>query len=343
MTSVLDVWRAVDPEARLLAGSPDALRVSARGVTRTRIAPPHLPPVGDGQLLIVDASILRDAPLDELLAAISAAGLAPAALIVAGDGSVERPATDLPVLVSHRAPASLLDAVRAYLAAEPAWLAAFVATLRLASAEAALADPAPSAPAALVADRLRRGIAVSADGELRAVHPRPAGRAIAARFSAIFARLLAAGHVSAAPLRRGLEGLWLLEQPVRRGASVWLFDDLPFARVDEVAAEALGLTLRALLRRPPPSALSRAEPRPPRPPRPIVAGISPASPPSAPDVLGETLLAVARANGRVAPAARALGVHRNTVLYRLKVARAERGIDPRRPEDALRLLAEQQS
>jgi DNA-binding PucR family transcriptional regulator len=61
------------------------------------------------------------------------------------------------------------------------------------------------------------------------------------------------------------------------------------------------------------------------------------------DTLTETLLAVARANGRVAPAARALGVHRNTVLYRLKVARAERGIDPRRPEDALRLLAEHQS
>jgi len=53
-----------------------------------------------------------------------------------------------------------------------------------------------------------------------------------------------------------------------------------------------------------------------------------------------TLLAVARANGRVAPAARSLGVHRNTVLYRLRVARDQRGIDPRRPEDALRLLRE---
>jgi DNA-binding PucR family transcriptional regulator len=59
------------------------------------------------------------------------------------------------------------------------------------------------------------------------------------------------------------------------------------------------------------------------------------------DALTETLLAVARANGRIAPAARALGVHRNTVLYRLKIARAERGIDPRRPEDALRLLEEE--
>jgi DNA-binding PucR family transcriptional regulator len=47
---------------------------------------------------------------------------------------------------------------------------------------------------------------------------------------------------------------------------------------------------------------------------------------------------VARANGRVAPAARTLGVHRNTVLYRLRIARDQQGIDPRRPEDALRLL-----
>ncbi|HEX2222475.1 MAG TPA: helix-turn-helix domain-containing protein, partial [Candidatus Limnocylindria bacterium] len=61
-----------------------------------------------------------------------------------------------------------------------------------------------------------------------------------------------------------------------------------------------------------------------------------------PDPLHETLLAVARANGRVSVAARSLGVHRNTVLYRLRVARAERGIDPRRPEDALRLLREAQ-
>lgn len=47
---------------------------------------------------------------------------------------------------------------------------------------------------------------------------------------------------------------------------------------------------------------------------------------------------MARANGRIAPAARALGVHRNTVLYRLRRAKLERDIDPRRPADALRLL-----
>ena len=52
----------------------------------------------------------------------------------------------------------------------------------------------------------------------------------------------------------------------------------------------------------------------------------------------DTLMAVARANGRIAPAARSLGVHRNTVLYRLRRASDELGLDPRRPEDALRLL-----
>jgi sugar diacid utilization regulator len=52
------------------------------------------------------------------------------------------------------------------------------------------------------------------------------------------------------------------------------------------------------------------------------------------------MLAVARANGRIAPAARILGVHRNTVLYRLRRALAEYGLDPRRPADALRLLKE---
>ena len=49
---------------------------------------------------------------------------------------------------------------------------------------------------------------------------------------------------------------------------------------------------------------------------------------------------MARSNGRVAPAARLLGVHRNTVLYRLRRARDERGLDPRRPQDALRILSE---
>jgi hypothetical protein len=342
VTSVLELWRVIDPEARLLAGSTDALRASARGIARTRTAPPHLPPAGDGQVLLVDAAILRDAPLDELLDAIAAAGLEPPAIMLCGDVAPERPLSEIPILVSHRAAASLADAARDYLADEAAWLRRYSAELRLTSAEVALADPKPSAPASLVAATLRRGVAVSADGELRAVHPRSAGRAIGARFSATFARVLATAEPPSAPVRRALNGLFLLEHPFRRGASVWLFDDLPFARIDEVAAEALGTTLRALLRRPPEDRVSRRRNEPVRKPHldpePVVAPRPGRL--DAEDSLTQTLLAVARANGRVAPAARALGVHRNTVLYRLKVARAERGIDPRRPEDALRLLAQ---
>ncbi len=107
-------------------------------------------------------------------------------------------------------------------------------------------------------------------------------------------------------------------------AAAWLFDDLPFARIDEVALEALAVTLRALLRR--------------RAPESSTARDAPRLPPSTGDPLRDTLLAVARANGRIAPAARSLGVHRNTVLYRLRRASAELGLDPRRPADALRLL-----
>jgi hypothetical protein len=172
---------------------------------------------------------------------------------------------------------------------------------------------------------MRRGVAVVADSELRALHPRPAGRALAARFAATHARLLSGGSRTESA-RRTRDGLWLLERRVRAGAAVWLFDDLPFARVDEVAADALGVTLRALLRRP---AAPRAPSRPTR-----------AAPAAPNDRIAATLLAVARCNGRIAPAARALGVHRNTVLYRLRAARAEHGLDPRRPEDALRILSE---
>src|SRR6185503_13547372 len=145
------------------------------------------------------------------------------------------------------------------------------------------------------------------------------------RFAATHARFLAGGSRSESA-RRTRDGLWLLERRVRAGAAVWLFDDLPFARVDEVAADALGLTLRALLRRPP---AARAASRPTRP-----------APPPLDDRIAATLLAVARSNGRIAPAARELGVHRNTVLYRLRTARAEHGLDPRRADDALRILSE---
>jgi hypothetical protein len=337
VTSVIDLWRAVDPQALRVSGSDDALGRPVRGVARTRAAPPHLPPGADGQLLVVDVGLVPGRSLGTLVATLEEAELRPAAIAIGGhDGAGLEPADEsIPILASTRSPASLADAAERHLADEAGELAFLSGELRLAAAEAALADPRPAAPAGLVAARIRRGVAVSADGELRSLNARPAGTALAARFAAIHARLLAAPGARQGATRNA-DGLWLLEQPVRPNASVWLFDDLPFARADEVAAEALGITLRALLRRPAPPATAR-----PREP----ATRRRADPPRAGDPedrLDATLLAVARANGRVAVAARALGVHRNTVLYRLRIAAAERGVDPRRPEDALRILAEAQ-
>lgn len=328
MTSLLDLWRALDPEARLVSGSVARLGDPARGVLRSRAAAPHLPPTIDGEVLILDGSLISGRPLDALLASLRAAELRPIGLVVAGlAGSLrlEPTETSLPILASGRTVAALTDDMAAYLRDEQGHLQRLSIELRLAAAEAALADPDPAAAAGLVGGRMRRGVAVVADGELRALHPRPAGRALAARFAAAHARLLSGGSRTESA-RRTRDGLWLLERRVRAGAAVWLFDDLPFARVDEVAADALGVTMRALLRRPaPPRALSRQTRVVPSPPD---------------DRIAATLLAVARSNGRIAPAARALGVHRNTVLYRLRAARAELGVDPRRPEDALRILSE---
>lgn len=332
MASLLDLWRAVDPEARLVSGTVARLRAPARGVLRSRTAAPHLPPVVDGELLVVDESLVHGRPLDALLTTLESADLHPVGLVVAGLVSAQRlEAADgpLPILASARSVAQLSEAFAAYLRDEPGHLLRLTSELRLAAAEAALADPDPAAPAGLVAARMRRGVAVVADGEMRALHPRPAGRALAARFAATYARLLAGGARSESS-RRTRDGLWLLERRVRAGAAVWLFDDLPFARVDEVAADALGMTLRALLRR---TLAPRLTPRP-------AARAAAAAPVQ--DRISATLLAVARSNGRIAPAARALGVHRNTVLYRLRAARAEQGLDPRRPEDALRILSDEE-
>lgn len=325
MTTLVDVWRAVDPEARLL-GDQDGASVVVRGLARTRTAAPHLPAWAEGNLLIVDGAIVPWEPLDALLAGIGESGAPPAALVLAavGRGMGQSSRAELPVLLSQAPAATIAAGAGAYLADEAAFLDRFTGTLRLAAAEAALADPAPAAPAGLVATRLRRGVAVSADGELLALHARPAGQALAARFTATLrARSLDAG-ARRGGTRRTRDGLWLHEAPVRPGASVWLFDDLPFAAIDRAAAAALTVTLRALLRR-------RAAPSARR-------DLADRQPPATGDTLTDTLLAVARANGRVAPAARALGVHRNTVLYRLGRARLELGIDPRRPEDAMRLL-----
>ena len=325
MTSVLDAWRAIDPEARLVSGSVELLARPVRGVERTRAAPPHLPTLGGGQLLVADASVLGDGA-DELAAALAEAELDPAAVWVVSERhpGIERGDSPLPVIAGIGSATRLAEAIAAYLDHEREQLAVVATEVRLAGAEAALADPQPGAPAGVLAARLRRGVAVTVDGSFAALNPRPAGTTLATRFVAAHARLLADRSSRPAHARRTREGIWYLERPVGPAASTWLFDDLPFAAIDGVALEAFAVTLRALLRRP-------GAPRPD-------ARATPRLPPSTGDPLRDTLLAVARANGRIAPAARALGVHRNTVLYRLRRASADLGIDPRRPADALRLL-----
>lgn len=327
MTGVIDAWRAIDPEARLVSGSVEQLARPLRGVARTRATPPHLPDLVPGQLLVAESGVLSDR-LDELIAALGEAELEPAAVWVVGERAprLERAGADLPVLAGVGAPARLADAIAGYLDAERPQLAAVSAEVRLAAAEAALADPQPGAPAGILAGRLRRGVAVTIGGTLGALNPRSAGTALATRFAATHARLLDTRASRTDAARRTRDGLWILERRVGPDASAWLFDDLPFAAIDVVALEALAVTLRALLRRP---SVAPAGPR---------AG--PRLPPSTGDPMRDTLLAVARANGRIAPAARSLGVHRNTVLYRLRRAAAELGIDPRRPDDAIRLLEE---
>ena len=335
MTSVVDLWRAIDPDARLVSGSASAMARPVRSVVRTRAAAPHLPEADDAALLLVDAAVLPVPSVEALLAALGDAQLDPVAVIVAGATSTPDAAdAPIPVLSSEQSPAALARAATEYLADEAAALERLSGALRLACAEASLSDPQLATPAGLIAARIGRGVAISVDGELHALHPRPAGRALAARFAALHARLLAdSSHGRREPARQAREGLSLLERRIRPGATAWLFDDLPFAAVDEVAADALTATARALLRRPAPvpgQAERSASSAPPEVPVPAASG----------DPLQDTLVAVARSNGRVAPAARLLGVHRNTVLYRLRRARDERGLDPRRPQDALRILAE---
>jgi hypothetical protein len=329
VTSVLDAWRAIDPEARLVSGSVDALARAVRGAVRTRAAPPVLPDLGDGGQILVGDSAALPTRLDDLVAALSEAQLAPAAVWIAGNARQElEPSRDpMPVIVGAGGAPAVATAIAELLDDEPARMVAVGTEVRLAGAEAALADPQPGAPAGVLAARLRRGVAVSIDGALGALNPRPAGTALAKRFAAVHARLLAERASNPGVARRTRDGLWILERPIgpQAGGTAWLFDDLPFARIDEVGLDALAVTLRALLRRPAQPDRDRRVER---------------LPPSTGDPVRDTLLAVARANGRIAPAARSLGVHRNTVLYRLRQAAAEHGIDPRRPEDAMRLMRE---
>ena len=347
MTSGLDIWRAIDPEARLLSGSVDGLRTAVRGIARTRAASPHLPEDAAGQLLVVDSALLgADVALDRLVRILDDAGLQPVAVMLAGiprqAPSPDRAGDPLPIIGSSFATGTLVEAAVRHLDHADEEVMRIASEVRLAAAEAALVTPDPGAAAGLVATRLRRGVAVAADGELRALHARPAGRTLAARFAALHARLLA-GSPGRAVSRQTAEGLFLVERRIRAGASVWLFDDLPFARVDEAAAEALTITLRALLRRPSDATAVVPSSRP----LPQVGALQattrsattqPGGRTSPDPTLETTLLAVARANGRVATAARQLGVHRNTVLYRLRRAASELGVDPRRADDALAIL-----
>ncbi len=310
MTSGIDLWRAVDPEARLLSGSVDRLRAAVRGVARSRAAAPHLPEDADGQLLIIDVALLgAETALDRLVSVLEEAGLEPVAVLLAGlppqAPAPDRAGDPLPILGSALAAGPLAEMAARHLEHAEAELARIASEVRLAAAEAALATPDPAAAAGLVAARLRRGVAVAADGELRALHARAAGRALAARFTALHARLLA-GSPGRAVSRQTAEGLFLLERQIRPGASVW-----PSSRP---------------LREDPDAPMTGA-------PTEQHAGTTSPDP-----KLEATLLAVARANGRVTTAARELGVHRNTVLYRLRRASGELGVDPRRADDALAIL-----
>jgi hypothetical protein len=318
----------------MASGSQRGLLRPIRTVQRTRALAPQLPDQADGALLVVDTATVPVPSLAGLIDALNDARLSPVLVILAGlTASLEAVDDPLPVLASQRPAQPLVAAAAEYLADETAALDRLSTELRLACAEASLADPQLSTPAGLLAARIDRGFAVSVDGELRALHPRSAGRALAARFAALHARLLADGHGRRDGGAQSREGLWLVQRRIGPGASAWLFDDLPLAAVDEVAVDALTVTARAILRRPQHTDRPAAPSAVPRRAR------QPASP-AADDPLDATLLAVARSNGRVSPAARLLGVHRNTVLYRLRRARDERGIDPRRPQDALRILAD---
>ena len=178
MTSVLDAWRAVDPEARLVSGSVELLARPLRGVERTRAAPPHLPPLSPGQVLVSDAAVVVDG-IDALLGGLGAAELEPAAIWIVSDRDLALDAggSPLPVIAGTGTPARIVDALAAYLEREGELLSSVAGDVRLAGAEAALADPQPGAPAGVLATRLRRGVAVTVDGAFAALNPRPAGTA----------------------------------------------------------------------------------------------------------------------------------------------------------------------
>jgi hypothetical protein len=100
VTTVLDAWRAVDPEAHLVSGSIERLLRPVRGIARTRAAPPHFPTSADGQLLVADAAVLPPAGIEGLLAGLRAAELDPAAIWLVGEPlpALEPAGESVPVL-----------------------------------------------------------------------------------------------------------------------------------------------------------------------------------------------------------------------------------------------------
>lgn len=351
MPALVDVWRAVDPAARLVAGDHERLRAAVRGIVRTRATAPILPLVAGGELLVVDTPSLAEMTGRELLEGIRASGGEPSGVVFANATPATAPqvgAGSLPVIVSGVAAAAFVALAREYLEREAALLERWALELRVAMAEAALAEPGPAAPASVAGRRVRRGIAVARAGRLVSVHPAAGRRRIALDFTATFARLFSEPSDRRQAERRTRSGLWLAEFPVpgTAGASlgvegsrarssagrtaVWLFDDVPFGALDRLAGATLARTLQVVLA----GSASAASAETRHPPRAAPGGKK------AGTGLADTLMAVARCNGRIAPAARALGVHRNTVLYRLRRARDELGIDPRRADDAVRLLRE---
>jgi hypothetical protein len=109
MARLIDVWRAVDPEARLAAGDPGDALALVRGISRTRAAPPHLPPPAEGHLLVVDAALLAVLSPERLLAEVAASGSTPVGVLLAAPAGEpgEWPPESPPILVSRRSAASL--------------------------------------------------------------------------------------------------------------------------------------------------------------------------------------------------------------------------------------------
>ena len=315
----------------MVSGSSDELLRAVRSVLRTRAAAPHLPSAADPYLLIADAPLL-EMGLSTFISVPSARRIdCPVGSWSQGPIPERRsnPRRIHCLCSSARAPQpSSSNGVPPTWPTSPQRLPGSPTSCGWRPPRRRWPSQSPVRPA----DSSRRACGAGwrsrrTASSSRSIHVQRAARSPHDSRPRTHGSSLRRSSDRRGDLRQSRDGLWLLERRIRTGASVWIFDDAPLAQVDEVGAEALTITLRALLRRRP------ADTRSPSRERETVEGHGTGR-------FGETLLAVARANGRIAPAARALGVHRNTVLYRLRAVRAQGGPDPRLPEDALRILQE---